>query len=83
MELQEIYTLLRAVQGADMERNDFFKACQNHARGLPAVVKYRDISYYPLAYQLAYNPDGTIRHTAVLQDLKSSTLVYCRLSEIS
>lgn len=65
-----------------MDRNDFFKACQNYARGLSAVVKYQGISYYPIAYQLAYKPDGTIRHTAVLQDVKSRTIVHCRLSEV-
>ena len=65
-----------------MERNDFFKACQAHAIGKKMAVEYDGIAYYPIAYQLAYNADGTVRHTAVLQDVKSKALVYCRLQDI-
>ena len=64
-----------------MDRNDFFKACQNHARGKKTAVSFDGIEYYPIAYQLAYNADGTVRHTAVLQDVKSKALVYCRLQD--
>ena len=65
-----------------MERNDFFKACQSHAIGKTVTVEYDSIAYYPIAYQLAYNADGTVRHTAVLQDVKSKALVYCRLQDV-
>ena len=79
---REKYTFLRTVQEIDMERNDFFKACQNHAIGKKTAVEYDSIAYYPIAYQLAYNADGTVRHTAVLQDVKSKALVYCRLQDV-
>ena len=65
-----------------MERNDFFKACQSQAIGKIVTVEYDSIAYYPIAYQLAYNADGTVRHTAVLQDVKSKALVYCRLQDV-
>ena len=65
-----------------MERNDFFKACQSQALGKTVTVEYDGIAYYPTAYQLAYNADGTVRHTAVLQDIKSKALVYCRLQDV-
>ena len=65
-----------------MERNDFFKACQSQAIGKTVTVEYDSIAYYPIAYQLAYNADGTVRHTAVLQDVKSKALVYCRLQDV-
>ena len=65
-----------------MERNDFFTACQAHAIGKMTAVEYDSIAYYPIAYQLAYNADGTVRHTAVLQDVKSKSLVYCRLQDV-
>ena len=65
-----------------MERNDFFKACQAHAIGKNTAVEYGGIAYYPIAYQLAYNADGTVRHTAVLQDVKSRALIYCRLQDV-
>ena len=65
-----------------MDRNDFFKACQSQAIGKTVTVEYDSIAYYPIAYQLAYNADGTVRHTAVLQDIKSKSLVYCRLQDV-
>ena len=65
-----------------MERNDFFKACQSQAIGKTVTVEYGGIEYYPIAYQLAYNADGTVRHTAVLQDVKSKALIYCRLQDV-
>ena len=64
-----------------MDRNDFFKACQSQAIGKTVTVECGGIEYYPIAYQLAYNADGTVRHTAVLQDVKSRALVYCRLQD--
>ena len=65
-----------------MERNDFFKACQSHAIGKKTAVEYGGIAYYPIAYQLAYNADGTIRHTAVLRDIQSNSEIYCRLADV-
>ena len=65
-----------------MERKHFFEACQAHAIGKKTAVEYGGIVYYPIAYQLAYNADGTIRHTAVLQDMKSKATVYCRLQDV-
>ena len=65
-----------------MERNDFFKACQSHAIGKTVTVEYDSIAYYPIAYQLAYNADGTIRHTAVLRDVTSNSEIYCRLADV-
>ena len=65
-----------------MERNDFFKACQSHAIGKTVTVEYDSIAYYPIAYQLAYNADGTIRHTAVLRDIQSNSEIYCRLADV-
>ena len=49
--------------------------------GKTVTVKYDGVEYYPIAYQLAYNADGTVRHTAVLQDVKSKALIYCRLQD--
>ena len=65
-----------------MERNDFFKACQSKAMGKTVTVEYDGIEYYPIAYQLAYNADGTIRHTAVLRDVTSNSEIYCRLADV-
>ena len=73
---------MRTVQEIDMERNDFFKACQAHAIGKKTAVSFDGIEYYPIAYQLAYNADGTIRHTAVLRDIVSNSEIYCRLADV-
>ena len=65
-----------------MERNEIIKNCQTKAIGKTVTVEYDSIAYYPIAYMLAYNADGTVRHTAVLQDIKSKALVYCRLQDV-
>ena len=50
--------------------------------GRTVTVEYNGIEYYPIAYQLAYNADGTIRHTAVLRDIQSNSEIYCRLADV-
>ena len=50
--------------------------------GKTVTVEYDGIEYYPIAYQLAYNADGTIRHTAVLRDIVSNSEIYCRLADV-
>ena len=50
--------------------------------GRTVTVVYDGIEYYPIAYQLAYNADGTIRHTAVLRDIQSNAEIYCRLADV-
>lgn len=49
-----------------------------------ALVAWRGMTLYPVAYQLAYEPDGvTARHTAVLKELRRKTVYYARLSEVA
>ena len=50
--------------------------------GKIVTVEYDGIEYYPIAYQLAYCADGTIRHTAVLRDIVSNSEIYCRLADV-
>lgn len=49
-----------------------------------ALVAWRGMTLCPVAYQLAYEPDGvTVRHTAVLKELRRKTVYYTRLSEVA
>lgn len=46
-------------------------------------VEYKGASYYPDGYQLAFNSDGTVRHTAILHDLTVASLVYAPLKDVN
>lgn len=66
---------------APLEARDYASGDELQA----ALVAWRGMTLYPVAYQLAYEPDGaTVRHTAVLQELGSRKAVYyARLSEVA
>ena len=34
------------------------------------------------AYELKFQPDGKIKHTAILKDQKANCLLYCRLEDV-
>ena len=34
------------------------------------------------AYELKFQPDGKIKHTAILKEQKANCLVYCRLEDV-
>ena len=34
------------------------------------------------AYELKFQPDGKIKHTAILKEPKANCLVYCRLEDV-
>lgn len=65
-----------------MERNDYLEHCKKNAAKKSVIVTYNGAKYYPYAYQLGYHSDGTVRHTAVLQDLNGGTIVFCRLQDV-
>ena len=46
------------------------------------LVEYSGIAYQPYAYELKFQPDGKIKHTAILKDPKANCLVYCRLEDV-
>ena len=35
-----------------------------------------------IAYELKFQPDGKIKHTAILKEPKANCLVYCRLEDV-
>lgn len=65
-----------------MERKEYLDRCQKQAALKNQTVCYQGVNYAPLAYQLSFCPDGKVRHTAVIHDLKSNTVINCRLEDI-
>lgn len=60
---------------------------QNTAPNMPTMkggvlVEYGGIAYQPYAYELKFQQDGKIKHTAILKETKANCLVYCRLEDV-
>ncbi len=65
-----------------MERKEYLQRCQKYAVGQDIRVVFKDIDYYPIAYELSFESNGEAKHRAVLKDTKTSSLIYCRLDDI-
>ena len=65
-----------------MERKLYLELYQRQAIKGCVLVEYDCISYQPYAYELKFQPDGKIKHTAILKDQKTNCLVYCRLEDV-
>lgn len=46
------------------------------------MVAYSGAKYLPIAYKLSFMGDGSVRHTAVLKDIKADSMVEARLDEV-
>lgn len=46
------------------------------------MVAYSGARYLPIAYKLSFMGDGSVRHTAVLRDIKVDSVVEARLDEV-
>ena len=65
-----------------MERKLYLELCQRQAMKGGVLVEYDGVAYQPSAYELKVQPDGKIKHTAILKDQKENCLVYCRLEDV-
>lgn len=65
-----------------MERKLYLELCQRQAMKGGVLVEYSGIAYRPYAYELKFQQDGKIKHTAILKDPKANSLVYCRLEDV-
>ena len=65
-----------------MERKLYLELCQRQAVKGGVIVEYDGVAYQPYAYELKFQPDGKIKHTAILKEPKSNCLVYCRLEDV-
>ena len=46
------------------------------------MVTYSGAKYLPIAYKLSFMGDGSVRHTAVLKDIKADSVVEARLDQV-
>ena len=65
-----------------MERKLYFELCQRQAMKGGVLVEYSGIAYQPYAYELKFQPDGKIKHTAILEEPKANSLFYCKLEDV-
>ena len=66
-----------------MERKLYLELCQRQAIKGDALVEYDGVAYQPHAYELKFQSDGKIKHTAILKEPKANCLVYCRLEDLT
>ena len=66
-----------------MERKLYLELCQRQAMKGDTLVEYGGIAYQPYAYELKFQQDGKIKHTAILKEPKANSLVYCRLEDVT
>ena len=66
-----------------IDRNTYLKMCQRcstlesiagTAINVPSdlLVKYKNIIYYPIGYEMLFNRDGVPIHSGILHDLKAN-----------
>lgn len=65
-----------------MERKLYLELCQRQAIKGGVLVEYSGIAYQPYSYELKFQPDGKIKHTAILKEPKANSLAYCRLEDV-
>ena len=65
-----------------MERKLYLELCQRQTIKGGVLVEYDGIAYQPYAYELKFQQEGKINHTAILKEQKANCLVYCRLEDI-
>lgn len=46
------------------------------------LVTVDGIKYYPEAYELGFNPDGSVRHIAIVHDLKANSILSAPLNKV-
>lgn len=78
-----------------MERNKYLELCKSVAllqaesngtkQNVPDCLKVTcdGIPYYPIAYDLRYDRDGTVQHVAILHDLQANSITKCKLSDVT
>ena len=45
-------------------------------------VEYKGIKDYPVGYELSFNRDGSVRHVAIIHDLKANSACHVALKDI-
>ncbi len=45
-------------------------------------VEYNGVKYYPVGYELSFNKDGSVRHVAIIHDLKANSVCHVALKDV-
>ena len=45
-------------------------------------VEYKGIKHYPVGYELSFNNDGSVRHVAIIHDLKTNSVCHAALKDV-
>ena len=45
-------------------------------------VEWKNVKYYPVGYELSFRKDGTVRHEAIIHDLKANSICHVPLQDI-
>ena len=76
-----------------MDRAEFLEMCRRVAvlksgvcgiKNTPPTmwVKFNDMTFYPIGYQLTFTKDGKPKHTAILHDLRANSIIECDLLKV-
>ena len=65
-----------------MERKLYLDLCHRQAMKGGVLVEYDGVAYQPYAYEFKVQPDGKIKHTAILKEPKAIALIYCKLEDV-
>ena len=77
-----------------MQRTEYLELCQKVSvlkNGICGIkenvpdeltVVYNGIKYYPVAYELSFDDKGSVRHAAILHDLKSNSITNADLERV-
>ena len=78
-----------------MDRTDYLNKCKECAmmcdEGMYGMkvnvpkhlqVEWKNVKYYPVGYELSFRKDGTVRHEAIIHDLKANSICHVPLQDI-
>lgn len=77
-----------------IERKKYLEMCQmvsalknssgNMKKDVPSdlLVSYENVAYYPVSYELSFANDGTVKHGAILHDLKANSIIKTSLERV-
>ena len=76
-----------------MDRAEFLNMCKSVSvlpNGVGGVkntppklwVKYKGMTFYPVAYKLTFSKTGNPLHIAILHDLKANSILECNLLKV-
>lgn len=55
---------------------------QNSVYPFTSAVKYSGMKFYPISYKIWFNDKGETKHTAILSDANSRSVLDCLLQDV-